>query len=200
LKNTSHAFDEVLGWGHAIQPPDEWVTVAKNQYTRGRLWKFHGCFADQGLLYHWVKYVKKNVSIIVYNVLQNWVSSGAQQGNDTSNGSPVMETNASTYNISGFGCPNHYRIFPRNRPSPQKDFTHFTGTKKPWESKTIPADIESPEKAVWAQEIWFHLLRKANQEFDLNLNITTVLTKQKPLLGRFPGRRDIIDAALASRN
>lgn len=54
------------GWGHRIDPPDYWMNLDRR---RGNSWNFHASFADQGLLYHWVKYVKKNVSIIIYDAL-----------------------------------------------------------------------------------------------------------------------------------
>ena len=38
-------FDEVVGWGHIIEPPDEWV----GRKERGRNWTFHFAFSDQGL-------------------------------------------------------------------------------------------------------------------------------------------------------
>jgi hypothetical protein len=33
-------------------------------HRKGDEWSFYGAFTDQGLLYHWVKYVKKRVSMI----------------------------------------------------------------------------------------------------------------------------------------
>ena len=53
-------FDEHEGWGHIIEAPDEWVS----RKNRGMNWTFHFAFSDQGLLYHWTKYVKKSVSIV----------------------------------------------------------------------------------------------------------------------------------------
>jgi hypothetical protein len=56
----SKDFDIVWGWGHEIKEPDFWYSYVGD----GTNWTFYGAFADQGLLYHWAKYVKKNLSII----------------------------------------------------------------------------------------------------------------------------------------
>jgi hypothetical protein len=44
-------FDPVEGWGHAIQPGDQWEAL--NQ--QGTNWTFWAAFSDQGLLYYWTK-------------------------------------------------------------------------------------------------------------------------------------------------
>jgi hypothetical protein len=44
-------FDEVAGWGHEILPPDKWNRLSSS----GTNWTFWAAFADQGLLYHWVR-------------------------------------------------------------------------------------------------------------------------------------------------
>lgn len=38
-------FDEKIGWGHVITPPDKWTS----RNTEGTLWNFHFAFSDQGL-------------------------------------------------------------------------------------------------------------------------------------------------------
>jgi hypothetical protein len=68
LNVTGLKFDELEGWGHVIEPPDCWET----KKTKGTNWTFHGAFVDQGLLYHWVKYVKKSTSIINGDKVNNW--------------------------------------------------------------------------------------------------------------------------------
>jgi hypothetical protein len=202
-KNSSYPFDHVLGWGHAIQSPDEWVGLPKDR-KRDRIWNFHGYFADQGLLYHWVKYVKQSVSILLLSTLQNWSPPPLQTNDITSNAStatsPVMEWNTSTSNINGFGCPMRHRIFRWHFPSPYKDFVHFTGNMKPWERKNIPDDIQDPRSAEKPYSIWFHWLRKASEELQLNLNLSTILVAHRPSLGRYPTIRDMVDTARADVN
>merc|ERR1719162_1898739 len=65
-------FDLVEGWGHTIIPPDYWCATrdCKSQNTN---WTFTAAFADQGLLYHWMKYEQKSFSHIHTNGdIQNW--------------------------------------------------------------------------------------------------------------------------------
>jgi hypothetical protein len=45
-----YKFDPVYGWGHVIEPPDQWV--ARRPGETGTNWTFLFAFSDQGLLYH----------------------------------------------------------------------------------------------------------------------------------------------------
>jgi hypothetical protein len=45
-------FDPVEGWGHVIEPNDQWYTTT---IQRGTNWTFWSAFADQGLLYYWTR-------------------------------------------------------------------------------------------------------------------------------------------------
>ena len=56
-------WNETIGWGHIIANDDRDYTLHLNEWKLFDLWNFHGAFTDQGLLYHWVKYVEKSASI-----------------------------------------------------------------------------------------------------------------------------------------
>jgi hypothetical protein len=57
-------FDEVAGWGQEILPPDKWDSLSDS----GTNWTFWAAFADQGLLYHWVRTLQCcTVSSLVMN-------------------------------------------------------------------------------------------------------------------------------------
>jgi hypothetical protein len=59
-------FDEVAGWGHEILPPDKWDRLSDS----GTNWTFWAAFADQGLLYHWVRTLQYcTVSILIASSL-----------------------------------------------------------------------------------------------------------------------------------
>lgn len=103
--------------------------------TESTNWTFHGDFADQGLLYYWTKYVKKNVSIVVDHEVENWASS--QQGGgelrleETLDGSldkytclPLDKGDKGTY---GASFPIAYGK------TPYRDLFHFVGRTKVWE-------------------------------------------------------------------
>jgi hypothetical protein len=158
-------FDEIKGWGHEIIRPDSWKVIKGKQ---GRKWDFYAAHTDQGLLYHWVKYVKKNVSIVVSMYeLQNW-------GVD-SNGTLVMENKTvglPLYNYSclpknasnlqlGFASHPAYGLNLRKH-VPLGNIVHFYKRFKPWEGN-VTVDITSKEQAVSATQYWFHVLRELNE-------------------------------------
>ncbi len=176
-KATGVAFNFTTGWGHQIEVPDEW---RDSLGKRGRNWKFHGGFADQGLLYHWVKYVKKNVSIVIETEIENWSSTG--------NDDPVhLENIFLSANITGFGCGHKLRVQPGSKPSPYRDFTHFTAGRKPWGKNGVPPDLKHANDATNGQDLWFHLLRKVNLELDLGLNVENLTQSVgAPTLGSYP--------------
>jgi hypothetical protein len=115
-------WDPVEGWGHEIASPDFWRSPNK---ATGTNWTWHAVFADQGLLYHWTKYVKQSVSLIIGEEVENWSSK---------NGVAYLEGTMQE-------IFNNYSCVParkgRNQPSfphsdfkhapPYRDFKHFTG-------------------------------------------------------------------------
>jgi len=62
-------WNETIGWGHEIEEDDYIQLLSKKKQTK---WDFYGGFADQGLLYHWAKYVEKSVTIIFRHEIENW--------------------------------------------------------------------------------------------------------------------------------
>lgn len=70
-------WNATFGWGHEFSQRDKWVpsvqrTNVKKTKTNNLEWGWHGAFADQGLIYYWTKYVKKDVSIIINDRVQRW--------------------------------------------------------------------------------------------------------------------------------
>jgi alpha-N-acetylglucosamine transferase len=116
-------WDDVEGWGHVITSPDYWKPTNGSKLTR---WHFHASFADQGLLYYWTKYVKKNVSIIIGDEIEHWASAADDDEAEVKldrfdRGSPFDK----------FSCivrTDENRV----RPAPYRDTVHFTGNQKPW--------------------------------------------------------------------
>jgi len=69
IPDGEHKFDEEWGFGHKIVAPDYW----RSRRETGTLWNFHFAFSDQGLLFHYTKYVRKSVSIVFdNNLVENW--------------------------------------------------------------------------------------------------------------------------------
>jgi hypothetical protein len=111
-------WDPVEGWGHRITPPDFWRS--QGNHAAGTNWTWHAVFADQGLLYHWTKYAKKSVSLIIGSEVENWTSR---------NGTAYLEETMQ-------GILNNYTCVPsatqargasHAKNSPYRDIRHFTG-------------------------------------------------------------------------
>jgi lipopolysaccharide biosynthesis glycosyltransferase len=154
-------FDVVKGWGHAIQPPDQWVS--RNGIKKGTEWTFNFADKDQGLLYHWVKYVKKNVSIINQDKVETWGTI-----NNTKDGEVQMIS--MHRNIFHDGCSSSmpkYKFHWGRNVYPEKDFVHFTGDEKPWINKYFSAAIVVNDSQVVFDnpfDFWHHILRKVLSE------------------------------------
>jgi hypothetical protein len=201
-------FDYVKGWGHVIQEPDAWVT---SRGKRNRLWNFYGSFADQGLLYHWVKYVKQNVSILLNDMLENWSSieiipQHDNNDNGTVTGTPKLEWNMSTNNIAGFGCPaERQRLYPESTPPLYRDYWHYTGDKKPWEERDVPKDTmidanRRVDEVSTAKDLWFRALYQMNRELGLKWNISQMLPLGAAKLDRGHQMQHILVTARANSN
>ena len=125
-------FDRQVGWGHTIESPDFWTTWS----SKGTEWKWHGDFADQGLLYYWAKYYKKRVSILIGDVLEQWdVDASGNLTKETSlDNEPFRSRNCSCRRIGSRDeafLDNGLKKSNR-RIVPIRDFIHFTGANKPW--------------------------------------------------------------------
>lgn len=147
-------WDEREGWGHVIAPPDYWrgttkrnnnVTVNddndESQKPMYYPWDWHAAFADQGLLYYWTKYVKREVSIIIGDEVEHWTAVEEAAANTTTTGTNdteqqqqpqlvTLERIDTNSPLKSFSCLKHNN---NKVPAPYRDFHHFTGKSKPWE-------------------------------------------------------------------
>ena len=162
-------FDEHEGWGHIIEAPDEWVS----RKNRGGNWTFHFAFSDQGLLYHWTKYVKKSVSIVFLDRVDSLSA-------DT-NGKPYLERTMprvfdrySKPLILQYGSCNKFMC----------DYHHFTGLLKPWLRKP-PEDLSETTKLKSGQHIWWWYLKMADRELSLGLDFDNWVSPGRPTHGLY---------------
>lgn len=151
-------FDVVDGWGHVITEPDEWVSRSSR---RGRHWNFSFAYSDQGLLYYWVKYMKKQVSVVFEDHVDNL--------SEDENGNVALERtlkepfrNLKPILDSPFDC----RKF-------MCDFVHFTGNTKPWMDYTPKEFLNNRTEPHTPNELWWYTLKQLNKKMDMGLDLTT---------------------------
>ena len=167
----SRKFDPVWGWGHPISPPVQWV--ARRPGERGTNWTFHFAFSDQGLLYHYAKYVEQDVSIIFEDRVENW-------GNF--NGTVQLRE---TFRQHPFRKHSHPRL--RVYTMCHKflcDVMHFVGTKKPW-LRRPPKDLSESTQYQDAYYLWWYTLQQLNIELHLGLDFDHWRTWQEAPLGNY---------------
>ena len=166
-------FDPVQGWGHVIEPPDYWETKRLTGQTN---WTFNFAYSDQGLLYHWVKYVKKNVSIRINGRIHHWTT--------MPNGTLYWANTRS--HLARFADPVVVDWFWCLRWG--CDWAHFTSDGKPWMTGPPDVIVKNPQhQATNAIELWFTTLRELNQEYGLGVNFTHWSLGKRPTLGTFAG-------------
>jgi hypothetical protein len=202
-------FDERRGWGHTIRKPDMWWTV--NKQHRRRVWKFVGAHADQGLLvrlshcldfvvmampnnpniivstlkYHWVKYVKRHVSIVSGIEVDNY---GPKNGRER-----VRHEKTLIKPFRKHTClPRKYEwtfgeltTYQAQGLAPYRDFVHFLGSNKPWK-KRLPPPVSTNIESETPEQYWFHMLRLLNQELNMNIDFDNWKRIKKTPLGSLP--------------
>jgi len=160
-------FDPVMGWGHQITPPDKWIKVGGS----GVEWDFIAAYADQGLLYHFTKYFRQSLSVVLGNQVQNW---GSDENNETileeTVESPFAEVTVPPYRGVVDNCWRWSTNTDGNCYPPMADYQHFNGKQKPW--IVGPPELQpTPEHAQDSpQHLWFYYLDQLNRELDMGLN------------------------------
>ena len=107
-------------------------------------------------VYHWVKYVKKEVSIVFETHVENYVKVPTSTV-------PVLEQSLTNKPLDKF----HPKPLVVEAASCQKflcDFMHFTGQGKPW---LTPRIVKTPNSSP---EWWWYVLEEINRELKMGLN------------------------------
>lgn len=168
--STMKQFDQKLAFGHAIEPPDHWESILGN----GTEWSFYGASVDQGLLYHWVKYVKKDVSLVVKTRVDRWKEKdGRVQRVGRVEDWDVMD--CPNINLT----PNISRPGHRGYKPFYRDHVHFTGKIKPWRRKVILPDgrvNEIKRKPLGESQDYVELWNLALKEGWLKYKLPSIYT------------------------
>jgi len=189
-------FNQTRGWGHVFEGGDDvWTTfrhIEDRKKGLNKKWAWHCEHGDQGLLYYWVKYHRRDVSIIIGPTTEHWVDR---------DGSAVLDHRDSLV-LDKYACVNDQAPLVKDRgfPSPALPYTsfrHFTGPNKPWLRAKI-TQIEKGEaaQAAGADIFWWQTLRDAS--LDLNFTIQFGTVAQTTAYGR-SNSKEQLDAKIRKR-
>lgn len=175
-------FDSVEGWGHVMAEPDSW----RSTKYRGQNWTFQAAHGDQGLLYYWVKYQKKNASLICANHVETWSALPNGTVYLQKRKRDVLWNTSRPIQVFYQEC---LRWAQRTCIAPYDSFVHFTGRDKPWIHKP-PRDISEEHKMKSRKYFWWWRLKKLNDKINIGVDIFNWRPMPKPSLGLFSGLSD----------
>lgn len=189
-------FDRQVGWGHSfLEAGDEWTAIEKT----GKRWHYHASHSDQGLLYYFAKYHVQDVSIIIGDRVEHWVSyDTAKRHNANINSSPIIRDNlpvrigtTTQDEIRKLTTihPLAYQSNCNTKPKssflchvPYRDYAHFYGRTKPWQASpstlvyywsqtTSAKNINSTNASEMKAPtlLWFQTLKKINGQIGLGI-------------------------------
>lgn len=201
-RNKSNAkFDYKLGWGHVIDVNDTW----RGWIKKGNLWNMYGAWADQGVLYHYVKYVRLDYTQVRSHpdIVESWKDITHEIDRWSYKNITIIPVDdrylgmvdVKVGKLTGCGIETSrrgYTDFP-----PYSEFHHYAGGKKPWNrpllSNDAPKSLADAKKRGKAevdkrlrhnlkqQAIWFYYLGKANETFNLELPSNITVSQGNPL-------------------
>lgn len=172
------AFNYSLGWGHVMgETPHDVARMTNHQNVS--IWYWYASNADQGLLYQWMKYETKEVSIIIGDEIEQWGRSEIDGSLEYQGAFPRALDNYTCLppgaNQEGRYAHSVTKHFDPSAWVPYRDFRHFWGKLKPWNvlkdsemtidemirNKTLL--VESPWEASDAAEFWWSMLKEVQQ-------------------------------------
>ena len=154
-------------------------------------WDWHAAFADQGLLYYWTKYIKRDVSVIIGSAVQHWSDDGGE--------------GVSLRTIDSDNPLEKYSCFPKgNLAPPYRDFCHFTGRYKPWDhdlsGNVIEGEYESHNgvykmsaKHAEMINLWKSIFLEVQEHTpSFNFSLSWIKLQMEPPIGRYSTFNDMI--------
>jgi hypothetical protein len=142
-----------IGFGIPLAEPAE---GRRANYTD---WSWQAVKEDQGMLFHWTRYVKKNVTMVKDGQLKKWrdVNGTVKMVDMISRFDKRCPSSVGKNNNNGF-----YNLM-------QSDFKHFTGKSKPWKIFNWSSSVvdEKSIHQVWKIHLWAFGVWKTWRKYNL---------------------------------
>lgn len=156
----SAEFDPAAGWGHV--GPTDWSSETNN----GTLWDFNGAWSDQGLLYYWIRYVQKSVSILQKDGrIENW-----EVLDDEDGGPAELVERIHPHAIQ---LPNPVYCWSRCTTF-WSMFVHFTARTKPWNVGCPATKLTYLTVFQSPVHFWCRTLRELNESMQAGIDLEDV--------------------------
>jgi hypothetical protein len=202
-RDRSKIFHPVRGWGHEMKNGEMWEGWGKS----GHAWNFYGVALDQGLIYHWLKYMTRNWTEILFQTgeVLTWKDvtynetywKTANETNSRMGGAGHFPVATTVVNEKGVEEEHYVAIvdkfmppwkscgqyFGRSEPVPIVDMYHYGASSKPWmrtiTTETIPKEFSSNN--FEGSDVWLYYLGSANRSFGLNLPSVLLASNNKTM-------------------
>ena len=145
---------------------------------------------DQGLLYHWVKYEKRSVSIVSGVEVDNY---GPKQDRQRIKLERTLKDPFKQHTCLPLKYEKTFGELPTfdaRGMAPYRDFVHFLGANKPWK-KRLPPPVHVNTDSETPEQYWFHILRLLNKELNMGLDFENWVRIKKTPLGSLP-KKDLM--------
>ena len=157
-----------------MEPDDRWVTNKKD--WGGKVWDFYAASVDQGLLYHYCRYGRRNCTIIMSKRVFDYRPDPSQPNKTVVEVKPWHESALATlprrtphFNfITPDGADPRCRIFCYgNCVPPYSHFSHWTSKRKPWK-QAIPSNRDDVRNNLPTTpvDLWWHMLYTLQDEYE----------------------------------
>lgn len=182
-------FDKTNGWGYNfMENNDPWESV---NVKSGWKWSYHASHSDQGLMYYYAKFGMKNTSIMIGDVLQNFVpgTDGKHKKDFEGDFQKTIADRGLTHLLPPaeesirYTCQTKESAFKCNA-LPYGHVVHFAGNDKPWQHA-----IDTHEKKYqWRiqAKVWYDHLRQLNEKYHMGLDIDNWHETHKNIMQESP--------------
>jgi len=172
-------WDPEVGWG------DKSIDYRLWDMNQGKGWKFYCADADQGLLLYWSRFVRKEVSIIVGPVIEQYSPSNYDGAPERVTSGALLEHSCVERDLQKHGRTGTFaaNAGPMAASLPfYQDFFHMVGYSKAWELPPVRPVPSSRDRVDSSSEYWYFLLQKVKDQFDSGKSIPPVeeITKSIP--------------------